>query len=245
MSQRRGVFHHILDRIPQMIDAADDARPVLRARPCDLSAKRERAQDKLSELLEAIKRRERLGFHFAYLPCHALPDADRWERDVRKVLKLVREEAGKLLKVALDQPPFPVEGDERAKQLYLQATEQFLRRAQCLRGKRLDRLQELAQELTRLTDSSSAPVMNVENVTVRAGAKTTARGKNISGRMLAKLQQDPDCAAWSAQIWAGFLSCVKSTVIEAPAWQTIRNARALQQADGVSRRRGNRRSVGD
>jgi hypothetical protein len=55
--------------------------------------------------------------------------------------------------------------------------------------------------------------------------------------MLEELQRRPDSVAWSAQAWREFLKCSKSTVVEAPAWQTILTARALRQADEVSRRK--------
>ncbi len=76
------------------------------------------------------------------------------------------------------------------------------------------------------------------------GVTTKKKGRNIHGRMLATLQQDPDSLDWSARQWAQFLKCSKSTVVEGPAWQSILKARALQKADEISRRKNGQRSDG-
>jgi hypothetical protein len=146
-----GIFDPILDRIGEMVGRANMAQPVLHGQPygaAQLATDQDLARQQLQQLEGAIERRERLGFAFAYPPYNSpLGDPSRWERDVRKVLGRVREEARALLKCVLEHPPFPAEGDDNARRRYLQAAGQFQRLAGLLRGKRMGRLQELASQL--------------------------------------------------------------------------------------------------
>ncbi len=71
-------------------------------------------------------------------------------------------------------------------------------------------------------------------------ATSRARG-TVHQRILEQLHCDPQSAQWSQRDWAKYLGCCASAVAKAPAWQTVKATRAMEQVDRLDQRRGRRR----
>lgn len=72
----------------------------------------------------------------------------------------------------------------------------------------------------------------------RSNRAVKSKAETVNERMAAMLQADPSCLAWSARKWAAALACTAAAVKQTATWKTtIRNARAMQQADRATRRR--------
>jgi hypothetical protein len=67
------------------------------------------------------------------------------------------------------------------------------------------------------------------------------KGGSVNQRMLEEFHRNPDSANWSQREWATQLGCVPAAVAQAPAWQTIRMARAIAKTERLGRRRPRRR----
>jgi hypothetical protein len=68
--------------------------------------------------------------------------------------------------------------------------------------------------------------------------KPATRGATVNQRMLAQLRGEPQSTHWTQRTWAEFLGCSPSAVAQAPAWKTVKTARALEAAGRLDRRRG-------
>lgn len=51
------------------------------------------------------------------------------------------------------------------------------------------------------------------------------RGKKVNARMLDKMLKDAMCKGWTCSEWAKFLKCSTASVVNAPAWQKLRDFR--------------------
>jgi hypothetical protein len=84
-----------------------------------------------------------------------------------------------------------------------------------------------------------APDPSVPATKTNCGRAKAGRG-TVNQRMLDLLQGDPDSCTWTQRQWSERLRCAPSAVAKAPAWRTIRNARALYAADRIERDRRRR-----
>jgi hypothetical protein len=87
--------------------------------------------------------------------------------------------------------------------------------------------------------SPNAPAAQSEPETAEApepGAAKARRG-SVNQRMLETIHRDPSSVEWTQRKWAEYLGCQPSAVAQAPAWQTIKTARALAAVDRMDRPR--------
>jgi hypothetical protein len=87
------------------------------------------------------------------------------------------------------------------------------------------------------SDASHSPAAG-DAVDSRPG-NSDRKGKQINEKMLAKLTNERDCLAWSIRDWATHLGCSISTVQGTKAWQCVKEARAMSEADKATRQKKN------
>jgi hypothetical protein len=78
--------------------------------------------------------------------------------------------------------------------------------------------------------------------------KGKGKGKGINEKITRGLEKDADSYGWSAKKWADLLGCSVGTIFGCPAWKTIMTARALREAERMTRQGtyepGDRRTLG-
>jgi hypothetical protein len=109
-----------------------------------------------------------------------------------------------------------------------------------------------AESRSRGTQEATAPVIGT--LAEAAGASEGGgggrpadplpgnQGKKVNARMLEKMQKDAadgskECYGWTRARWARFLKCSTPSVVAAPAWKMLREARETAKAERARDRR--------
>lgn len=67
---------------------------------------------------------------------------------------------------------------------------------------------------------------------------SAAPKRSVNARMLEKIQTDlATCSGWTAQQWADYLGCVKSSVVATAAWKDLAMGRERQRAEKAKAKR--------
>lgn len=74
----------------------------------------------------------------------------------------------------------------------------------------------------QVTGEAATPTATAERATVPPMAVDEPRkvkGKRVNARMMEQIAKSGECLKWSAQRWADFIGCSKTTVIRTHAWR--------------------------
>jgi hypothetical protein len=75
-----------------------------------------------------------------------------------------------------------------------------------------------------------------EPATKRTDATTARKRGTVHQRMLDEIHKNPNSISWSQRQWSKHLHCSAGAIAAAPAWQTVKKARAISKAERLDRR---------
>jgi hypothetical protein len=101
--------------------------------------------------------------------------------------------------------------------------------------------QQVAPPAEQADGEARAPAPGATAATGHEPRRRAKRG-TVNQRMLEQLQREPDSCYWTQRKWADFLGCkAASSVAKAPAWQTVKAARAMAAVDRFDRKQNRQR----